>query len=137
MGMATNPEGFNPLRWECEKDGCFNIKRRPKIQAFAGCFPRGINFGDVDGLVELAGAFCLLEWKGRGGSVKTGQRMSYIKFTLSHGNIVFVVSGDAETMEVTDYSIFWRGKQGVKIVGNLRDVKKRISAWAKWVETAK
>ena len=135
--MVTNPKikGFNPLRWDCKRYGCFNVKRRPKIQAFAECFPRGINFGDVDGMVELAGAFCLLEWKGDGGTIKTGQRLSYIKFTQFHGNIVFLVNGDAETMEVKDYSIFWKGKQGRLIAGNLWDVKQRMRDWAKWMET--
>jgi len=127
--------GFNPMRWNCEADGCFNIKRRPKIEAFAECFPRRINFGDVDGLVELSGCFCLLEWKGDGGSVKAGQRRSYIEFTRTGGNIVFVVNGDAETMAVRDYSIFWNGKQRPAVVGDLDAVKARIKKWVAWVQS--
>ena len=66
------PLGFNPMRWDCDTDGCFNVKRRPKIEMFADCFPRRINFGDVDGLVEIGGRFCLLEWKGQGGALRRG-----------------------------------------------------------------
>lgn len=51
----TAANGYNPLRWDCERRGCFNLKRRPKIEVFAECFPGRINFGDVDGIVEIGG----------------------------------------------------------------------------------
>ena len=35
--------GYNPLRWDCERQGCFNLKRRPKIEVFADCFPGRIS----------------------------------------------------------------------------------------------
>ena len=127
--------GENPMRWNCERDGCFNLKRRPKIEVFAECFPRRINFGDIDGMVELSGAFCLLEWKGDGGALRTGQRLSYIQFTRSHGNIVFVVHGNAETMAVDGYYIFWQGQQEPFVAATLTDVKERIRKWAHWIET--
>lgn len=128
-------DGFNPMRWRCDKDGCFNEKRRPKIEAFADCFPRRINFGDVDGMVELEGRFCLLEWKGDGGAVRTGQRILYQRFTVSWpGNIVFVINGDAETMAVRSYSLFWRGKGTPEVSASLDDVKERIRRWASWVQ---
>lgn len=127
--------GFNPMRWRCETDGCFNEKRRPKIEAFADCFPRRINFGDVDGLVELSGAFCLLEWKGEGGSVKRGQTITYTAWTRTIGNIVFVIEGNAETMIVRRYCVFWAGKQRSWMDADLDAVKIRIREWARWVQT--
>jgi hypothetical protein len=126
--------GFNPMRWNCREDGCFNKLRRPKIEVFAECFPRRINFGDVDGLVELNNRFCLLEWKGDGGSLSYGQRRSYEQFTLTLGNIVFVVNGNAETMEVTSFYSFWAGTQQQVAAASLDDVKQKIRAWARWVE---
>ena len=126
--------GFNPMRWNCDVDGCFNKKRRPKIEVFADCFPRRINFGDVDGLVEYCGAFCLLEWKGEGGAVRQGQARSYIEFTQKAGNIVFVVEGNAETMEVQNYFIFWDGHRHRSQEATLDDVKTRIRGWVSWVE---
>lgn len=129
--------GYNKLRWDCDKDGCFNTKRRPKIEEFAVCFPRTINFGDVDGLVELSGKFCLLEWKGDGGSVKTGQRISYETFTRIEGNIVFVVNGDAETMEVRSYSLFWKGRHYPTIQADLSATQQRIKQWADWAAQRK
>jgi hypothetical protein len=125
--------GFNPMRWNCETSGCFNTKRRPKIEVFADCFPSRINFGDVDGLVEY-GSFCLLEWKGEGGSLRTGQRISFEQFTRQPGNIVFVVDGNAETMEVTRYSIFWAGSHQTAIDANLDELKERIKAWVRYMD---
>ncbi len=121
------------MLWNCDRDGCFNLKRRPKIEVFADCFPRRINFGDVDGLVEMNGFFCLLEWKGAGGTVRTGQRISYRQFTACPGNIVFVVEGDAETMEVWRYNLFWSGKEHPARDAALEDVKVRMRGWVEWV----
>lgn len=130
--------GFNPMRWDCGKDGCFNAKRRPKIEVFAECFPRRINFGDVDGLVELNGRFCLLEWKGEGGSLRQGQRLSFTAFTAELlGNLVLVVSGDAETMNVSGYSCFWGGRQYPHVTADLDALKARIRRWAEWTEHAR
>ena len=121
--------GFNPMRWKCAADGCFNEKRRPKIEVFADCFPRRINFGDVDGLVEINGAFCLLEWKGDGGSVRQGQHRSYIEFTKGNANIVFVVNGDAETMAIRDVCFYWNGRRSLPKPASLDNVKALIRRW--------
>ena len=129
--------GFNPMRWSCAKDGCFNVKRRPKIEGFADCFPRAINFGDIDGLVEINGCFCLLEWKGEGGALRNGQTRSFVAFTDTIGNIVLVVHGDAETMDITGYSTFWGGRHWPLVKANLNDLKQRIRRWVEWTEAAK
>lgn len=124
------PAGFNPMRWDCEVSGCFNLKRRPKLEVFAGCFPRRINFGDVDGMLELSGRFCLLEWKGEGGSLRRGQELAFQRLTSGSDNVVFVVRGDAETMEVRSYSMFQDGLQGDFLEANLEDVRTAMSEWA-------
>ena len=133
------PNGFNPMRWKCDINGCFNIKRRPKIEVFADCFPRKINFGDVDGLVELNGWFCLLEWKGDGGELRQGQRRSYIEFTneARPGNIVLVVKGNPETMVVENYSYFWAGNHFPTITADINALKKRIRWWVDWTEQSR
>ena len=128
-------DGFNPLRWRCTKDGCFNILRRPKIEVFADCFPRRINFGDLDGIVELNGRFCILEWKGSGGTIAVGQKRLFARFTSVIGNVVFVVCGDAETMTITGYSFFWAGVQHPFIKSGLDGLKERVRKWACLAET--
>lgn len=123
--------GYNALRWKCAERGCFNVKVRPKIERFADCFPGRINFGDVDGLVEMSGVFCLLEWKGDGGQVQTGQHISFTNFTKQQvGNIVFVVAGNSETMDVTGYFVYWKGKRHPWVDANLDSLKLRIKGWA-------
>ena len=129
--------GFNPMTWDCEKRGCFNVLRRPKIEVFADCFPRKCNFGDVDGLIELSGHFCLLEWKGDGGSLRAAQEISFKRFTSMPGNFVIVVEGNAETMQVKRMSRFWAGRQrGWRDVG-LDAVKEELCHWASWAEAEK
>jgi hypothetical protein len=119
------------MRWSCERDGCFNLKVRPQIQEFADCFPGRINFGDVDGIVELRGRCCLLEWKSRQGKLGVGQRIMYERFGIGQ-NVVFVLVGDAETMTVEAYTIFWRGCARHHI-GDMAEAKRRIRGWADWV----
>lgn len=127
--------GFNPMRWDCGASGCFNVKRRPKIEMFADCFPGRVNFGDVDGLVEMSGIFCLIEWKGEGGTLRRGQEISFSAFTRVIGNIVFVVEGNAETMEVWRYCIFWKGRPREWVGADLSAVKQRIRGWATYARS--
>jgi hypothetical protein len=61
----TESPGHNPIRWDC-RNGCFNELMRPKIEAFAECFPRNIGMMDIDGTVELNGHFLFLEFKTSG-----------------------------------------------------------------------
>lgn len=129
--------GFNPMRWNCRTSGCFNVKRRPKIEVFAECFPRRINFGDVDGIVELSGKFLMLEWKGDGGAIRTGQARTYVEFTRNIGNLVLVVHGDAETMTVEGYSQYWSGKPFPFVTGDLDAVKDRMRRWVHWAQTSR
>lgn len=122
-------DGFNPLRWKCAVDGCFNIKRRPKIEVFADCFPRRINFGDVDGLVEYDGSFCLLEWKGDEGHISTGQRRSFVAFSKLAANIVVIAQGNAESMIVTRHAYFVRGTWHGWFDGDLGAIKALLRRW--------
>jgi hypothetical protein len=122
---------MNTLRWNCTIKGCFNKILRPKIEMFGDCFPRGINFGDVDGMVEISGAFCLLEWKSGDMPIPAAQRFAYLNFTkLSPRNIVFVAWGDAATMAVQNFLIVSGGVIGTRRPATLDELKQRIRAWA-------
>jgi len=122
-------DGRNPMRWDCERNGCFNKVCRPKIEIFSPCFPGRINFGDVDGVVEIKGCFCFLEWKGEGGEIKTGQRILFEQFTKVKGNAVFVVEGDAESMKVDRYCRFKLGAKGPWKKATLEEVKSALRGW--------
>jgi hypothetical protein len=131
--MAAN--GYNPLRWDCERQGCFNLKRRPKIEIFANCFPGRISFGDVDGIVEVGGNALLLEWKSEARELPTGQRLLYQRLTRSGPVSVMIVVGDAETMHVDATAIFADGArhpaEGFE-PANLDLVRHRLTAWSRF-----
>jgi len=105
--------------------------RRPKIEVFAECFPGNINFGDVDGEVEIGKFFCQLEWKSGGsGNIPTGQRIKFERYTrMKNGNVVIVVEGDAETMVVSRYCYFWGGKQRRWRDASLDDIQDFLRRW--------
>jgi hypothetical protein len=104
------PNGYNPMRWDCESQGCFNRKLRPKIEMFADCFPGRISLGDIDGMVEINGAFLLLEWKAPGGELELGQQIAFEKFSRFPRCSVIVVQGDPETMIIWGFGIFFEGR---------------------------
>jgi hypothetical protein len=128
-------DGYNPLRWDCERQGCFNLKRRPKIELFADCFPGRISFGDVDGIVEIGGNALLLEWKSEERELPTGQRLLYQRLTWSGPVSVMIVVGDAETMLIDATAIFADGvrhpAEGFE-PADLEVVRHRLMAWSQW-----
>ena len=131
----TAANGYNPLRWDCERQVCFNLKRRPKIEIFADCFPGRISFGDVDGIVEVGGNALLLEWKSEARELPTGQRLLYQRLTRSGPVSVMIVVGDAETMLVDATAIFADGArhpaEGFE-TADLDLVKHRLMAWSRF-----
>ena len=125
----------NALRWDCDKRGCFNVKKRPKIEIFGECFGRGINFGDVDGIVERRGQLLFLEWKPGRSAISTGQRLLHENM-LSIPQISIVVAyGDAETMELSEGFDLRHGKVHRKRQkADLADLKATIAKWYAWAD---
>lgn len=127
--------GFNPMYYDCERQGCFNKKRRPKIEVFAECFPGKIGMGDVDGIVEINGRGLLLEWKSGDISLQRGQSIMYQRLTQNTTLSVIVVHGDAETMTVYRYAWFAEGRLHEWHDASLDDVKKAMFEWCFWSQT--
>jgi len=124
--------GYNPLRWDCEKRGCFNKLKRPKIEMFADCFPGRINFGDVDAIVEINGKGLMLEWKEGRQELKTGQRLMYERLTKTKLLTILVVSGNAENMNVDGLMVWFAGKTDGWKLYDFNSLKQRIKNWVKW-----
>lgn len=135
--LSDKIQGYNPLRWDCNKQGCFNLKRRPKIEVFADCFPRRINFGDVDGIVEINGKALMLEWKSQKGNLPIGQKIMYERITGSGDVTVICVIGNAETMACSEYYFFFKGKRQPSKKANLQDIKERIKKWVMYAQNLK
>jgi hypothetical protein len=128
--------GFNRLRWDCEVQGCFNKKKRPKIEMFADCLPGKCCFGDVDAIAEIGGRGLFLEWKSTTGSVTIGQRILHERLTKTGLLSTIVVAGNAETMEVHHMAKFFMGRWIDWVPATIDDVKKAISGWARWAQTS-
>ena len=127
--------GKNPMRWDCKEHGCFNWKKRPKIEEFAECLPRNIKFSDIDGIVEINGKALLLEWKGESaGEIPTGQRIMYERLTRNSDNAVLILVGDARDMTITRRCLVWGGSLREWQAGNLDDAKEHIRRWAEWAD---
>jgi hypothetical protein len=124
--------GYNPLRWNCEKSGCFNKYQRPKIEVFCDNFPGRINFSDIDGIVEVKGNALLLEWKGEAMPIPTGQRIMYERLSREGMISVLCVAGDAETMEVNSVATFYKGKWSGWKESNLEEINKIMKDWTEY-----
>jgi|TARA_Y100000310_G_scaffold189061_1_gene189022 hypothetical protein len=122
--------GYNPMRWDCEKDGCFNKKCRPKIEVFAECFPGRIGFGDLDAIVEIGGRKCALEWKSITDDLPIGQMITFRSLVRDDKFTIFCVVGDAETMEVSHVGTFnSSGEFEGYREANLSDLKIKLREW--------
>jgi len=117
------------MRWDCEKKGCYREKCCPKLSEFDSCFPKRIAMGDVDGIVEIGSQFLMLEWKGNGGSLKRGQEIMYENLTRTCPFLVYVVHGNAETMEVEGFERFWSGVKSEFVATDLDSLKVLIRHW--------
>lgn len=128
----SGPNGHNPMQWKCEKQGCFNQKKRPKIEVFSDCFPGAINFGDVDAEVEINGYSLRMEWKSYVGTLPKGQSIMFERKTRYGLDTVICVCGDAESMSVTHYGMFFRGRWHGWLEGDMDALRGRIKGWVQW-----
>lgn len=120
--------GYNPLRWKCQSQGCFNVKRRPKIEKFAAALPGKNAFTDVDAIVEIGGKALMLEWKSGRAEIPLGQSIMYRR--LTKGDIdVLCIAGDAETMEITHHCWVREGQQEEWTPSSFDTVFQLIKEW--------
>lgn len=108
--------------------------KRPKIEIFAECFPGNIQMSDVDGEVEINGHWLRLEWKQDGAKLPFGQEINYKRLTNKTPTVVFVVYGDAETMVIAGFDIYWKGKFLPNCGTSIDELKARMVGWAMWAE---
>ena len=123
--------GYNPMQWDCVRQGCFNLKKRPKIETFADSLPGKIAFSDVDGVVEINGNLLFMEWKSHG-DIPRGQRILFERLTRFASATVLIVEGDAETMQVETICHVHEGRFGEPSPANLASLKKLIADWSRW-----
>ncbi len=127
----SRDNGCNPMRWNCAAQGCFNVKKRPKIEVFADCLPGKIAFTDVDAVTEICGNFLYLEWKDHQG-LSVGQRILFQRVTSMCPATVIIVEGDAEQMIVRSICTVWAGSIGETEEADLDDLRNAIRGWSDW-----
>lgn len=123
--------GYNPMHWNCEKQGCFNKKKRPKIEMFADCLPGRIAFSDIDAAVEVEGNFLILEFKEHD-NIPKGQRIFFSRLTRLAPATVLVIEADVETMDVSGMIRIFDGKINPQIAVDLDGLKQEIRDWSQW-----
>ena len=132
--MSEN-NGFNPMRWNCKEDGCYNIHQRPKIEVFADCFPGLINFGDIDQqIVEINGRALITEYKHPKAIFPTGQRIMYER--LSKTWVIYVATltiTDAIKMDVSAMGWYIGGKFNGWKAMDLDGAREKFRRWSELV----
>ena len=123
--------GHNPMRWDCRTQGCFNLKKRPKIEVFADCLPGKIAFTDVDALTEICGNLLFLEWKDHR-ELSVGQRVLFERITALCPATVLIIEGDAEHMTVSSLCTVRAGIIGDRVAADIDDVRSAIQQWRDW-----
>jgi len=128
----------NVMRWDCEKQGCFNVKMRVKLNLLFDCFPGAIGLSDLDGFVEYQNKFLILEWKSFLGDIPTGQRIAFERFSsVGDGTITVIgIVGNAEDMSVTHLCRFSRGHQTPWKAATFQDLHKMCVQWVHWARNA-
>lgn len=128
--MTAQVSGYNPMRWDCREHGCFNYLKRPKIELFAECFPGNIGLSDIDGIVEIAGQGLMVEWKPAAITMIGGQHLMFTRLS-KHGLTVFVIAGNAKTMDVTHLAYYFQGRWYPWKPHTLADIKDRMRRWCR------
>ena len=129
--------GRNPMLWDCSKRGCFNEKRRPKIEVFAECLPGKIAFSDVDGITEFNGRALVIEWKGNPTALPLGQCLMWKRLTKTGDITVLCIAGDAETMDISHVRWCYEGVWDSHWqTADMQHVKDMISEWVTEVKSS-
>jgi len=89
--------------------------------------------GDVDGIVEINGNALMLEWKTHQG-LPTGQKIMYERLSRGGQVTVFIIHGNAETMQCRSYGIYYRGKFSGMREATLESIKDRMRKWNNYAE---
>lgn len=121
------------MRWNCDRDGCFNRRHRLKFDTFYDCLPGKTSFSDIDGIAEVGGQILIQEWKSNdslrpdspNGQLILAKRMS----ALSPSTFVFVC-GNAENMQCSAVMTVKNGAAKDWEPCGISQLKERIKAWA-------
>lgn len=122
------------FNWDCEKQGCFNTKKRADLTVFDDCFEGNMGMGDVDGLIEICHRYLMFEFKAYGVPTPVGQDIMFKRLAIDKNFTVVVVeyTGDICEMNVVTSQTYWNGKKHPKRETDLNELKEQAAEWARW-----
>ena len=119
------------LYWDCKTQGCYKEKCVIDWKFLSGVFIRDIRPMDIDGAVEVDGAFLFFEWKNEGGVLEDAQRWFYERLTkLSSKITVFILYGNSEKMELYHAQWIKNGFLSEKKSMSINDLKRICAKWS-------
>lgn len=130
----TSTGGYNPIRWDCERQGCWNAACRPPIHFFHDCFPRKISMSDIDATVELNGHFLFLEWKSVDSDLPVGQAKYFRQLTRNPNITSIVVFAPGNPNAVEKIMVVRGGDFNSWEDCSLEDLHRRVRKWASRVD---
>lgn len=132
---ALRADGYNPIRHDCQRNGCYLVECHPKTEWFASCFRGKISFSDMDRIVEVGGRALVIEWKGPGGKISFAQELMWKRLTRGGMFTVIAVNGDPKEMIVDSYRLCYEGKWQEWQESSTIDLRDRIKNWNEWAES--
>lgn len=129
------PSGWNPIRWNCAEGGCFNIRKRHKIEQFVECFAGKNAPGDIDFMIERNGKFVIVKFSHEMVIDKTspneGQFIALKRLSVVLGDNVWIlfICADPVTMECTEWAWLRNGVLSAAVPVTLDGVKTWFKMW--------
>lgn len=119
------------LDWDCDKKGCFNVKKRLKFRAFIDGLPiRMRSMSDIDGFYERNGYCCFIEAKDNV-DVSKAQMLAFKNLSALNEKIIcFCIDVDAETMDLRSWFAIHKGRAYDTEYGNMADFNERMKQWS-------
>ena len=129
------PAGYNPMRHDCQRTGCFIRHCRPKSEWFCSLFPGKISFSDLDRIVEIDGRGLIFEWKSAIMSIPRGQDIMWRRLTRGKLLTVFCAAGNVSEMQLDGYAVYFDGEFHPWVDAGIIEFTERISKWVEWAHS--
>jgi hypothetical protein len=122
---------FQSMRYNCAKQGCFNVKNRPDFGVFADCFPGKISMTDIDGAVNVKDRFLFVEFKSdKCEGLARGQELFFERLAQDNRNTIVIAAGDCERMQFSRCMTIENGRFKGWEHTSIEMLRDRMKRWA-------
>lgn len=140
MKHPTSTTRPNVIRHDCEKGGCYNRIHKYPLGRFHDALPRNCQFSDVDGIAEVGGAICIIEFKSEHARWPTAQAILIERITRmtvpgkGKANLGIIAVADNESGTVLRFKRCWAGKWSPWLMQDFEALHAQVCMWAMHVE---